>query len=140
MGLRVRQATGEPRSPGTPLAGPDGRQPDRQRHPPQPAGRLDPRRPPRDGPAARLVVENGGPVLDPGKVTSWPSRSGGWAPTVPAPAHGTGLGLSIVDAIATAHGGTLRLRARPEGGLRVGHRTARAAAPAAAQPAGRAGR
>ena len=32
---------------------------------------------------------------------------------------GSGLGLSIVAAIAEAHGGTLDLRARPGGGLRV---------------------
>jgi signal transduction histidine kinase len=32
---------------------------------------------------------------------------------------GSGLGLSIVAAIATAHGGTLDLHARPEGGLRA---------------------
>jgi signal transduction histidine kinase len=32
---------------------------------------------------------------------------------------GSGLGLSIVAAIATAHGGDVDLRARPEGGLRV---------------------
>ena len=32
---------------------------------------------------------------------------------------GSGLGLSIVEAIASAHGGVLRLYARPEGGLRV---------------------
>jgi signal transduction histidine kinase len=34
--------------------------------------------------------------------------------------NGHGLGLSIVAAVATAHGGTLDLRARPDGGLRVG--------------------
>jgi signal transduction histidine kinase len=33
--------------------------------------------------------------------------------------RGAGLGLSIVAAIAAAHGGTLDLRARPEGGLLV---------------------
>jgi signal transduction histidine kinase len=32
---------------------------------------------------------------------------------------GTGLGLSIAEAIATAHGGTLRLYARQEGGLQT---------------------
>ena len=34
-------------------------------------------------------------------------------------ATGTGLGLSIAEAIATAHDGTLRLHARPDGGLRA---------------------
>ena len=37
----------------------------------------------------------------------------------PAPATVPGLGLSIVAAIAEAHGGTLDLYARAEGGLRV---------------------
>jgi signal transduction histidine kinase len=32
---------------------------------------------------------------------------------------GSGLGLSIVAAVASAHGGQLRLAARPGGGLRV---------------------
>ena len=39
------------------------------------------------------------------------------AMTAAGSAAGTGLGLSIADAIAAAHGGTLRLYARPEGGL-----------------------
>ncbi|WP_328665722.1 ATP-binding protein [Streptomyces sp. NBC_00322] len=33
--------------------------------------------------------------------------------------RGSGLGLSIVAAITEAHHGTLDLRARPDGGLRV---------------------
>jgi signal transduction histidine kinase len=32
---------------------------------------------------------------------------------------GTGLGLSIAEAIAAAHGGTLHLHARPDGGLQA---------------------
>ena len=73
----------------------------------------------RDGPAVRLVVENGGPLLDPGKVTTLtqPFRRLGTDRT--GSAAGTGLGLSITDAIAAAHGGVLRLHARPEGGLRA---------------------
>jgi hypothetical protein len=72
-----------------------------------------------DGPTARLVVENSGPVLDPGTVTTLtqPFRRLGTDRT--GSASGTGLGLSITQAIATAHGGTLHLQARPEGGLRT---------------------
>ena len=73
----------------------------------------------RDGPVVRMLVENGGPLLDPGKVTTLtqPFRRLGTDRT--GSAAGTGLGLSIADAIATAHGGTLRLRARREGGLQA---------------------
>jgi signal transduction histidine kinase len=72
-----------------------------------------------DGPAVRLLVENGGPVLDPAKVATLaqPFRRLGHDRT--GSAGGTGLGLSIADAIATAHGGELHLHARPEGGLRA---------------------
>ena len=34
-------------------------------------------------------------------------------------ADGWGLGLSIVQAVATAHGGTVRARAREAGGLEI---------------------
>ena len=73
----------------------------------------------RDGPAVRLQVENGGPLLDRGSVTilTQPFRRLGADRT--GSATGTGLGLSIAEAIATAHGGTLRLYGRPEGGLRA---------------------
>jgi signal transduction histidine kinase len=73
----------------------------------------------RAGPTVRLLVENGGPVLDPGRVATLAQpfrRLGGdrtWSAT------GTGLGLSITEAIAAAHGGTLHLHARPEGGLQA---------------------
>jgi signal transduction histidine kinase len=73
----------------------------------------------RDGPAVRLLVENGGPLLDPGKVTTLtqPFRRLGTDRT--GPAGGTGLGLSITEAIAAAHGGTLHLHARQDGGLQA---------------------
>ena len=73
----------------------------------------------RDGPTVRLLVENGGSVLDPGKVTTLTQpfqRLGG---DRTGSAAGTGLGLAIADAIAATHGGTLHLYARPEGGLRA---------------------
>jgi signal transduction histidine kinase len=69
------------------------------------------------GPTAWLVVETGGVVLDQQQVQqlAQPFRRLGAERT----GSGAGLGLSIVAAIAEAHGGTLDLYARPEGGLRV---------------------
>jgi signal transduction histidine kinase len=71
------------------------------------------------GGQASLVVENGGPVLDQDQVSelAQPFRRIG-ADRVGSD-KGAGLGLSIVAAIAEAHGGSLSLHARPEGGLRV---------------------
>jgi signal transduction histidine kinase len=73
----------------------------------------------RAGPAVRLVVENDGPLVDPGQVSTLtqPFRRLGTDRT--GSAAGTGLGLSIAEAIAAAHGGTLHLHARPDGGLRA---------------------
>jgi signal transduction histidine kinase len=72
-----------------------------------------------DGPGVRLVVENGGPVLEPGKVATLAQPFSRLAADRTGSAAGTGLGLSIADAIAAAHGGTLQLHARAEGGLRA---------------------
>jgi signal transduction histidine kinase len=73
---------------------------------------------------ACVVVENGGPVLDQAQVAqlAQPFRRlgpGGHSRGRIATGGGSGLGLSIVAAIAAAHGGTLDLCARPDGGLRV---------------------
>jgi signal transduction histidine kinase len=68
---------------------------------------------------ARLIVENGGQVLDPRQVDelSQPFRRLG-ADRIGTD-KGSGLGLSIVAAIAEAHDGRLSLLARPGGGLRA---------------------
>jgi signal transduction histidine kinase len=72
-----------------------------------------------DGDVARLVVDSGGPVLDQHNVTqlAQPFRRLGAERT--RSQNGVGLGLSIVAAVAAAHGGSLELQARPQGGLRV---------------------
>ena len=86
-----------------------------------------------DGRLAYLVVENGGDVLDQRQVAELgqPFRRLGADRT--GSDTGSGLGLSIVAAIASAHLGTLDLRARPEGGLRVSI-TLPLAVPAGAAP------
>jgi signal transduction histidine kinase len=68
---------------------------------------------------ARLIVENGGPLLDQQQVAglSEPFRRIGADRT--GSDKGSGLGLSIVAAIAEAHGGAVDLQARSSGGLRV---------------------
>jgi signal transduction histidine kinase len=68
---------------------------------------------------ASLVVDSGGPVLDEQAVQELAQPFHRLGPDRIADNNGAGLGLSIVRAIAAAHGGSLRLRARPEGGLRV---------------------
>ena len=70
-----------------------------------------------DAATARLTVENGGGVLDQAAVDglAQPFRRLGADRT--GSDNGAGLGLSIVATIARAHSGTLRLRARADGGL-----------------------
>jgi signal transduction histidine kinase len=72
-----------------------------------------------EGEHARLVVENGGPVLDPDEVKELtePFRRIGSPRT--GSDDGAGLGLAIVSSIVEVHGGTLDLEALGEGGLRV---------------------
>ena len=69
--------------------------------------------------AARLIIENGGDVLDPAEVAglAQPFRRLGADRT--GSDDGAGLGLSIVAAITHAHRGSLQLQARPGGGLTV---------------------
>ena len=66
-----------------------------------------------------LDVRNTGPRLDPQSVTTLvePFRRG--TERVRTQRSGVGLGLAIVQSITAAHGGTLTLSPRPEGGLAV---------------------
>jgi signal transduction histidine kinase len=68
---------------------------------------------------ARLVVANGGPVLDPEHVRqlTQPFRRVGAERT--GQDNGAGLGLAIVSSVIEVHGGTLDLEAVSDGGLRV---------------------
>jgi hypothetical protein len=72
-----------------------------------------------DGERIRLVVENGGALLDEEEVSGLmvPFRRVGTART--GSENGFGLGLSIVGAIAETHGGRVELHALPEGGVQV---------------------
>ncbi|MCX5561141.1 cell wall metabolism sensor histidine kinase WalK [Streptomyces sp. NBC_00038] len=72
-----------------------------------------------DGGRPVLRIANSGPVIPPDQV-AWlfqPFRRLG-AERV-RKCDGLGLGLSIVEAVATAHGGTVEVWPRPEGGLSV---------------------
>jgi signal transduction histidine kinase len=71
------------------------------------------------GEVALLAVETGGEVLDQRQVDQLAQPFQRLGAVRTGSTAGAGLGLSIVAAIADAHGGTLDLRARPEGGLRV---------------------
>ncbi|WP_237106900.1 sensor histidine kinase KdpD [Nonomuraea sp. MG754425] len=72
-----------------------------------------------DDTTARLVVETGGDVLDQEQVNRLARPFQRLGADRTGSGDGSGLGLAIVAAVAAAHGGTLDLRARPEGGLRV---------------------
>ena len=68
-----------------------------------------------------IRIANSGPVISPAEV-EWlfqPFQRGGRDRTARPDDIGLGLGLSIVEAIATAHGATVRGRARPAGGLDI---------------------
>ena len=68
----------------------------------------------REGGEAILTVANGG---DPIPRAALPSLVQPFQRLDRARRGGSGLGLSIVDAVARAHGGSLRLEAPPSGGL-----------------------
>jgi signal transduction histidine kinase len=69
------------------------------------------------GSRARLVVESGGRLLDDEEVRQLGQPFQRLGAARVGSEHGVGLGLSIVAAVASVHDGSLRLRARPEGGL-----------------------
>ena len=68
---------------------------------------------------ALLVVESGGPVLDPTTVARLAEPFKRLGADRTGSENGHGLGLSIVAAVAAAHDGTLELHPRPQGGLQV---------------------
>ncbi|WP_203840849.1 sensor histidine kinase [Winogradskya humida] len=68
------------------------------------------------GDHARIVVESGGPVLDPARVARLGQPFQRLGEGIGA-GSGSGLGLSIVAAVAGAHGGRLELHTRASGGL-----------------------
>ncbi|MEV0197515.1 HAMP domain-containing sensor histidine kinase [Nonomuraea sp. NPDC050691] len=84
---------------------------------------------PADDATVRLIVETGGPILEPEHVARLGRPFQRLAADRTGSGTGSGLGLSIVAAIADAHGGRMDLRARPEGGLRVTVSLPPAAAP-----------
>jgi len=89
-----------------------------------------------DGNRASLVVENGGQVLDQRQVDELAQPFQRLGADRTGSDKGSGLGLSIVAAIAEAHGGTLDIRARDGGGLRVRVELPSAAARPSAAEAG----
>jgi signal transduction histidine kinase len=92
-----------------------------------------------DGSWATLVVENGGQVLQQCQVDELAQPFQRLGADRTGSDKGSGLGLSIVAAITEAHGGTLDLRARDGGGLRVRVDLPSAAARPSQAPAGVAG-
>ena len=72
-----------------------------------------------DADQARLIIESDGPILDPNAVAGLAQPFRRIVADRTGSQNGHGLGLSIVAAVAAAHGGTLQLQARDQGGLRA---------------------
>jgi signal transduction histidine kinase len=68
---------------------------------------------------AQLIIDSSGPTLDPSAVAELAQPFTRLGQDRTGSQNGHGLGLSIVAAVAAAHGGSLELHARAEGGLRV---------------------
>jgi len=88
-----------------------------------------------DDKRAQVIVENGGPLLDPDEVNNLaqPFRRIGAERT--GSDDGFGLGLAIVSSIVEVHRGTLDLEALSDGGLRVSITLPLTAGTAAGAPA-----
>jgi signal transduction histidine kinase len=72
-----------------------------------------------DGAMARIVIDNGGELLDPARVAELGQPFRRLSVDRIGSDRGAGLGLSIVAAIVAAHRGTMTLQARADGGLTV---------------------
>lgn len=72
-----------------------------------------------DGHQAQLVIDSSGPMLDQSAVAELDQPFTRLGQDRTGSQNGNGLRLSIVAAVAAAHGGSLELHARAEGGLRV---------------------
>ncbi|MFE2887810.1 sensor histidine kinase [Streptomyces sp. NPDC059272] len=69
--------------------------------------------------SAVLTVENTGDVLTPHQVSTLTEPFQRGTERLHTDHAGVGLGLAIVETITSAHGGTLTLTPRPDGGLRI---------------------
>jgi signal transduction histidine kinase len=83
---------------------------------------------------AELEVENSGPPVEPAAAARLAEPFERLARD--ADGRGAGLGLSIVRAVSVAHGGTLAIEPRPEGGLTVSVRLPRSDATGGADSGG----
>jgi signal transduction histidine kinase len=72
-----------------------------------------------NGQQARLIIDSSGRMLDQSAVAELTQPFTRLGQDRTGSQNGHGLGLSIVAAVAAAHGGSLELHARAEGGLRV---------------------
>lgn len=112
-GLSVRRnlqpAAGQP---GPPRAA--GRQPGRERGPPQRLRRLG-----RGGDGVTLTVRDGGARVPPDQVAGLFEPFRRLAPDRVGAGRGHGLGLSIVEAVTTAHRGSVLAEASVSGGISV---------------------
>jgi signal transduction histidine kinase len=85
----------------------------------QPGGWIEIGLEPLSGALARVTVDSTGPVLDQQAVAQLAQPFKRLSQDRTGSQDGHGLGLSIAAAVAAAHDGSLELRARDQGGLRV---------------------